>query len=159
MLKKNKFLLIILFAILSGFGRSYVMKNINNVLNHTLNGVPNYARSEFHFLQNLSSNELYSLKWLLTIVWTIYFLIFTYLSIKLIFPQRKQHLKAVVYGYTALVIVSTIIYLKGYFTNDIGGVYNTVRNIMGIAQSFIPLMVFYLIFKFMLNDNDYSERK
>jgi hypothetical protein len=146
--RKVKIILIIVLAILSGFARDYVMVNINWVIKHLTLGAPNYAQKLFNPLLNWNVSNLITLKWILTFVFTGYFFCLTYYSIKYIFNNNKLALTYVKGFYALLIIVSIIIYGFGYLTNSVNEIYTTVRTIMGIIQSFIPLMMLYLFIKF-----------
>jgi len=151
-LKKAFLLLLIL---LSGFGREYVMVNINWVIKHLTLGAPNYAQAFFNPLLSWDVRELDLLKWILTIVFTVYFLILTYILIKTLFPEEKTYHKITLLSYSLLVLAAGVVFVIGFITKTGKELYSTVRTLMGVAQSFLPLMVLYLLFKFMPNKNDH----
>jgi hypothetical protein len=156
---RSAIIVVIVVALLSGFLRQYVMVNINWVLKHLTLGAPNYSQSEFSFLLSWSPKEINFLKWGLTVMWSFYFFGITCLGVRYIFPNRSDLLKVTYRGYSGLIAIAGMIYVVGYLSSGVVNVYDAVRALMGIAQSFIPLMVFYLVFKFMLNENDYSEKE
>ena len=82
MKNKQRVILLLIIIVLSGFGRDFIMVNINLVIKHLFLGAPNYSQSFFDPLLNWSWNDLNRLKWLLTIVFTIYFYGITYFLIK-----------------------------------------------------------------------------
>ena len=149
-MKKNKGLIVFLIVliILSGFGREYVMKNINWVVKYLTQGGGFWAQSMFKPLLNWSLKELTFLKWGLTILFTLYFYALTFTLVKLIF-NTKYYLKLTTLTFIAIFLISFVVYVFGYMINDVQIVYPTVRNLMGLLQSFIPFMVLYLVFKFM----------
>lgn len=153
-MKKNKILitLLIIITVLSGFGREYIMKNINWVIKYLTQGGANYAQSEFHFLTNWSNSELNILKWCLTIFFTLYFFLLTYISIKKIFPSDRRYQILTIGFYIVVLVLSGSVYLAGWLFGVLNDVYHVTRTLMGVAQSFIPLMVFYLLFRFMSNE-------
>ena len=146
--RKIKIILIVIIAILSGFGRDYIMVNINWIIKHLTLGAPNYAQSFFNPLLNWEVSNLIILKWLLTLVFTLYFFALTFYSIKYIFNNNKSAPVYVKSFYGILIIASVLIYGFGYLFNSVNSVYTTVRTIMGILQSFIPLMMLYLFIRF-----------
>ncbi len=135
------------------------MYNINWVLKHLTSGAPNYAQSEFLFLVSWTPSQILMLKWGLTIFWTLYFFFFTRISIKSVFKQRIIFLRIINLSYLGMVSISGAIYVIGLTFFEIKDIYAAVRTLMGVAQSFIPLMIFYLLFKFMLNENDYPKKE
>jgi magnesium-transporting ATPase (P-type) len=78
---------------------------------------------------------------------TVYFFSLTYVIIKQKF-QNKIYTNYVIMFYLALIIGAAIIYGLGFVTNSSQNVYTSTRNLIGIAQSFIPLMIVYLIIKY-----------
>ncbi len=148
MSKKVKIALLLILIILSGFGRDYIMVNINWIIKHLTLGAPNYAQSFFNPLLHWSHSKLILLKWGLTFVFTTYFFVLTYYTIQLIFNNDKVFLNYVKGFYMILIIIAAIIYGLGYIFNSVDLVYTSTRTIMGVLQSFVPLMMLYLIFKF-----------
>ena len=124
------------------------MVNINWVIKHLTLGSPNYAQPFFNPLLHWSYSKLILLKWVLTLVFTTYFFVLTYYAIQLIFNKNKACLNYVKGFYLLLIIIAAIIYGLGYIFNSVDLVYTSTRTIMGILQSFVPLMMLYLIFKF-----------
>jgi hypothetical protein len=157
---KNKPLNIILVIVIliSGFGREYLMVNINWILNHLSVGAPNYAQDFFNPLLNWTVSEINKLKWVLTIVFTTYFFTLTYFLIRSLYPANKKYQKITIFTYFLIVLVSGIVFVFGYVSGTGQELYPTVRTLMGLAQSFIPLMILYLLFKFMPNENGTPKR-
>lgn len=150
---KFKIVLLVVLTLLSGFGRDYIMVNINWVIKHLTLGAPNYAQTFFNPLLNWDISNLIALKWILTVVFTFYFFGLTFYSIKNIFSNNKTALTYVKGFYILLIVFSFIIYSIGYVFNSVNAIYPTVRTIMGILQSFIPLMMLYLFIKFGVKRN------
>lgn len=150
-MKKNKpnIILLLLLIILSGFGREYIMVNINWVIKHLTLGAPNYSQSFFSPLIKWKVTDINNLKWLLTILFTLYFFVLTFLLIKLLYPTNKKYHKITVLSYSMIVLTSAFVYIVGYLLGFSNELYPTVRTLMGIGQSFIPLMIFYLLFRFI----------
>lgn len=149
MKKKQLVIFLLIIIVLSGFGREYIMVNINLVIKHLSLGAPNYSQSFFYPLLDWQLVDLDKLKWLLTILFTFYFFGLTYFLIKAIFPANKKYHKITVLFYLIIVLLSGFVFVAGYISGYTNEVYRTVRTLMGIVQSFIPLMILYLLFKFI----------
>jgi hypothetical protein len=147
MTKKAKLILLVTLIVISGFFREFVMININWIIKHLTQGNPNFAQPIFNPLLNWDVSNLILLKWLLTMFFTVYFFSLTYVIIKQKF-QNKIYTNYVIMFYLALIIGAAIIYGLGFVTNSSQNVYTSTRNLIGIAQSFIPLMIVYLIIKY-----------
>jgi len=149
-MRKNKILIISLIVLLvfSGFGREFIMKNINWVIKYLMQGGGYWAQSMFNPLLEWHVDELTNLKWGLTLLFSVYFYVITFVLIKLIF-NNKYYSKLTNLTYLTIFIISFLVYSYGYLINNIPLIYDTVRNLMGLLQSFIPFMILYLAFKFM----------
>jgi len=145
--KKYLKLILILALIFSGFGRDYLMVNINWIIKHLTLNAPNYAQQFFQPLIHWKVPNLMLLKWILTAVFTAYFYGLTYLLIQLVFV-KKIYLKYVRNTYAIIIVISALIFVFGFLTNNSTQIYPAVRTLMGMAQSFIPFMVLYLLLKF-----------
>jgi hypothetical protein len=146
---KNKVLLTLI--ILSGFGREFVMVNINWIKKHITEGAPSYAQDLFNPLLLWSPQNIENLKWVLTIFFTLFFFLLTYALLKNIYPTNKQYHRITIIVYLMIIVASAFVYLIGLLIGVSNEVYTTVRTLMGIGQSFVPLMVLYLLFRFMPN--------
>ena len=148
MSKKIKIGVLVTIIVLSGFGRDYIMVNINWIIKHLTLGAPNYAQTFFNPLLNWKISNLILLKWVLTLIFTMYFFSLTYFSVKLIFKTNPLGLQYVKGFYFLLIIISIVLYGIGYMFNIQQAIYPTVRTLMGVLQSFIPLMLIYLFIRF-----------
>ena len=148
MSKKIKIGVLVTIIVLSGFGRDYIMVNINWIIKHLTLGAPNYAQTFFNPLLNWKVSNLILLKWVLTLIFTMYFFSLTYFSVKLIFKTNSIALQYVKGFYFLLIIISIVLYGIGYMFNIQQAIYPTVRTLMGVLQSFIPLMLIYLFIRF-----------
>ncbi len=148
MSKKIKIGVLVTIIVLSGFGRDYIMVNINWIIKHLTLGAPNYAQTFFNPLLNWKISNLILLKWVLTLIFTMYFFSLTYFSVKLIFKTNSIALQYVKGFYFLLIFTSIVLYGVGYMFNIQQAIYPTVRTLMGVLQSFIPLMLIYLFIRF-----------
>lgn len=130
-----------------GFLRDYLFYNINWIYLTLINGRRNAARREFYFLLEWKPQEIIQLKWFLTVLFYILFAGLTCYFIHHFF-RKKEFLKISIGFYLGIFLLSGIIYSFGYFSGFDKELYPIIRTLMGIAQSFMPLMVLFVIFKF-----------
>ena len=135
---------IALFAFL-GFSREFVFVNINSQLytlyyHHSTYTLP-YSLS---LLSDCSYSTLYFLKYPLTCVYFIAFLLTGFFAVKVICGSKKNA-KWVIYIYALLLVLSGISMAYNYLVNNqwSGDEYSFSRWLMGIAQS--PLVAFFTI--------------
>jgi len=130
-----------------GFLRDYLFYNINWIYLTLVNGRANSARPEFYALLEWSPDEIIRLKWLLTI---LFYALFAGLTCYFIYHYFKkiEYLKISVFLYLGIFLVSGILYSLGYISGLNKELYPIIRTLMGVAQSFMPLMVLFVIFKF-----------
>lgn len=147
---KIKIILLILTIVLAGFGRDFVMKNINWVIKYLTQGGTNFSQSVFNPFLNWEVSDLIRLKWGLTIGFTLLFYILTKIIIQSIFKRGNTLVKLF---YFTLIASATFIYFIGYVFGIIDTIYPTVRTIMGITQSFVPFIIIYLFLKFYSSIN------
>ncbi len=146
---RKKVIFLVVLIMVSGFGREFIMKNINWVIKYLTQGGGYWSQKMFDPLLSWSLGELEVLKWVLTIAFTIYFYSLTRLTIKLIFPNNKYFLSITTISFLSLVSISFLLTIIAWLSDCLAIFYPIIRNLMGIAQSFVPLMVLYLIFKFL----------
>jgi len=139
--------------ILLGFLREYLFANINWIYLTLTNGRMNSAREEFHFLLNWSPTEINILKFSLTALFCFLFFAFTYLIIKYFFNQ-KEYNNTVIITYISLLSIAVLLLGFGKATDLYSSLYGAIRTIMGIAQSFMPLMILALVFNFLPHIKD-----
>jgi len=107
----------------------------------------NQARDEFQFLIEWSPSEILLLKWILTAVFFLLFTSLTYLVIKIQF-ENNVYSKATLILFAGILLTSGFFYLIGALFSIQGNVYGIVRTLMGLGQSFMPLMFLFVLFKF-----------
>lgn len=146
---KNKWLVpLAVLIVLIGFLRGYIFGNVNWIYLTLVNGRMNGARYEFYFLLEWTPHQLVILKWCLTALFSALFFMLTYLFIQIAF-QSKTCNRITIFSYAALAVAALFVYIIAVVTNTIPLLYGVVRTIMGIVQSFMPLMVLYLLFRFL----------
>ncbi|MBL7899487.1 MAG: hypothetical protein JNJ99_13195 [Crocinitomicaceae bacterium] len=145
---KIKISALVVFIISLGFIRDYFFMNINWILMTITNGRRNQALDEFHFLLNWTPAEINTLKWVLTFGFSALFMSVTYLIIRMSF-QNKLFNQITVYGYLGILVFAFGLYFLSFVFGMSDNLYGIIRTIMGIAQSFMPLMILYILFKFL----------
>lgn len=148
MSKKLSLILLVVLIVLLGFLRDYLFLNINWIYLNLTTGRPNQALREFHFLLNWEVASIEKLKWFLTVLFTLLFLLNTWLVIHLAF--KKKFFNLITLGLFGLLFaVSGVLYLVAYFSDSMRDLYGIIRTLMGMAQSFMPLMILFVLFKFL----------
>ena len=148
MSKKTKLIILVILIISLGFLRDYFFMNINWIYLNLTTGRQNQALDEFHFLLNWSVGEIELLKWVLTLLFTFLFFLFTYQIIKLSF-NTKLYNRITIGTFAALFVASGGFFVIGHLVRQADTMYGIVRTLMGLAQSFMPLMILYVLFKFL----------
>lgn len=134
--------------ILLGFLRGYLFGNINWIYKTLTVNRPNAARHEFYFLLDWDPSSILILKWFLTTLFFFLFGLLTYIIIKIAFNNSVYN-KIVVLMYAGLLSISALLYVTGALIGYSIEFYHLVRTVMGLAQSFMPLMILVLIIKFL----------
>jgi len=145
--KKVKLFILVLGIVLLGFGRDYFFMNINWVYLNLTTGRPNQALDEFHFLLNWTPAKINALKWVLTFIFCAAYVLLTWLIIKISF-EEKVFSRITLFAYAGLIIFALFLYGISFFTGLSPDLYGVIRTLMGLAQSFMPLMILYILFKF-----------
>jgi hypothetical protein len=145
--KKVSVIILSALTILSGFLREYLFGNINWIYLTLTKGRMNQARDEFQFLMEWSASDIIILKWILTGVFFLLFAFLTFLVIKIQF-ENKAYSKATIVLFSGILLASGFFYLIGILFSVQGNVYGIFRTLMGLGQSFMPLMFLFVLFKF-----------
>ena len=148
MSKKTKAILLSIGIVLLGFLRGYLFDNINWVYLTLTNGRMNSARDEFMFLVEWTPSEILTLKWGLTLVFSGLFFLITYFIIKIYF-QNKSFNQTVIFLFVSLFTIAGVLFVTGKITGSSNELYGPIRAIMGMVQSFTPLMILFVLFKFL----------
>jgi hypothetical protein len=123
---QRKILIVILvaIAIALGFLRDYVFVFIN------------YSIGAGHE----NAGKLSILKWVLTLLFSILYLINTCAVLFVLF-QSKKYVRIAAWSYIFLFAISLLAAFCGYVFSSFENVYPFVRTIMGIAQSPVIMMI------------------
>lgn len=151
----SKAIVLTIGIVLLGFFREYLFVNVNWIYLTLVNGRMNGAFPEFHFLLNWSPNQILTLKWILTLLFTVIFFWLTRWIISIYFNDKK-FTKIVLYVYLAVLIMAGGLFLIGKLTGLYSSLYGGIHNLMTIAQSFMPLMMLFVLFTFFKTDKSIS---
>ena len=148
MSKKLSITLLTISIVVLGFIRGYLFGNINWIYKTLTINRPNAARHEFYFLLEWDANSILVLKWILTILFFGLYGLITYLIVKVAF-NKSIYNNIVILMYLGMLVISGCLFLTGLLFNSSVEFYHLVRTVMGIAQSFMPLMILVIIIKFL----------
>lgn len=148
MSKKTKVIFLTIGIVLLGFLREYLFVNINWIYLTLTNGRMNAARPEFQFLITWSPAEINVLKLGLTFLFSVLFFGVTYLIIKFYY-QNKKYNRIVVFTYVGITFIALLLFAAGKLTGQYDSLYGPIRSLMGMVQSFMPLMILVILFRFL----------
>ncbi len=147
-------ILIAVLTVLTGFCRDFIFKNINALLKAWDFDMDFNISPSLAFLENFEYDTLLEIKWILTFIFSILYLIISLLVIKLIFKKRK-YLMITVGTYVGITFFSIIFMAIGhFFPGTSGKMYEFARYFMGMAQSPIILMILIPAFKLSEKENN-----
>jgi exosortase F-associated protein len=153
---KRNFILIIMaiLAVLTGYLRDTVFKTINAILRAWDLDQDYFLPPFISFLQNLEYQTLVNLKWLLTLFFSLIYLILSIIIVKTLFKGNK-YLRITAFTYLGVFLVSAGFIVSGYvFKSSSEKMYEFARYLMGMAQSPIILMILIPTFKLMEKEID-----
>ena len=163
-LKIFALIFLVSFLFYSDFIRDYVFKNIQYKIHYlslfNIEGTPmadNYTDSWMEkLLEGKSITELINLKWLFTLAFTFYFLLFSIL-IPIIVYNKKRIVKYATVLYVTIFFSALIIYGLRFIYSDYNWQENTYLISLGLMhflQSSLPALLLVLGFKLHLSFND-----
>jgi len=140
MIKKVSLLFLVLFIFaFIGFSRDFLFKNTNTHLGAKLYEMEYSTHNFMDVLQNFSYWTIYSLKWIMTILFAaIYYFIQRFVLIKTVKANFVK--KWLNFMYLFLLILSALALGIGWVFGDIERGYTFSRIFMGILQSPLPIM-------------------
>lgn len=140
-------LLIIVCLLLLGFYRDFFFKNINALIQSYELNVEFSMPSHLSVFDNLEYNTLIAIKWIMTFVFSAFYLITSIITINVLF-KNKKYIRITIGVYIALILVSAIFMTLGYFIpSTYKNMYSFSRYLMGMAQSPLVLMILVPAFK------------
>ncbi len=140
--------------LLLGYYRDFVFKNINALLKALDYQIDYDMPLSLHFLGNCTYTTLLNIKWGLTLLFGIIYLVISIITIQLLFNNKKQtHITIAVY--IAITLVSALFICIGFiFKSTSETMYEFARYLMGMAQSPIILMILIPAFKLSEKENN-----
>lgn len=133
-------LITIIWVVFLGFFRDYLFVNVNYTLSYLYGErMYNYADSALEFLVDYKASTLYTLKWVLTVVFFGLYWLTGFAFIKLLY-KKNSYIWIYTIIYLALFVFAGLAYVGGDVFSDPGEGYTLARQIMGWGQSPIPLM-------------------
>lgn len=137
-----------ILVVLLGFVRDYLFGNINWIYLTLTEGRANQALDEFQFLISWSPRDINLLKWGLTFLFTALNLFGTWLIVKLAFNNRLFN-RITIVTFLSITCFALLLYTISVFIQPAPNLYGVIRTLMGIVQSFVPLMILFPLFKFL----------
>jgi len=133
-------LMAILLIVIGGF-REMIFININEQIAYNNQLIEQYRVLDiFSFLNDFNNPELGRLKWILTISFTLLFLILGIIVFRYIL-QDKLGVRWLVIAYIAAFIISAVFFLGGKLLGDSALGYTVSRVFMGALQSPFIMML------------------
>ena len=146
--KKYSFLsLIVVALVFFGFYRDFVFKKINALMKAWDNNMDYSMPPSLKFLENYEYSTLSNIKWLLTLLFTVIYLIISLFTVKVIF-NNKKYLRITIGTFAGITIVSGLFIVVGIVFHSVSEkMYEFARYLMGMVQSPITLMILIPSFK------------
>ncbi len=145
-----------LFSFILLFIIGYIRESIFLVINSVLNNYPFPYNPSYipppEYLYSLTTQELINLKWFFTLVFSLLFMLLSWLIIHFVF-NSKTYNKIVIYIYTFFISISFLIAGIGILFNCFEILYTPSRFIVGIIQSPLLVIILFSLF-FLLNQNE-----
>lgn len=140
------YILIIALLALLGFYRDFVFKNINAFLQALDYEMQYDLPPSLNFMERYEYETLVRLKWILTLLFSLIYLLISFISVRFIFGDKKFS-RITVGAYLGIILISGIFILLGMVFGNSGKMYEFARYLMGMAQSPLILMILIPIFK------------
>ncbi len=142
-----KIVAILCSLLILGYYRDFLFKTINGLLKAWYFDVDYVMPPSLSFLENYQYETLLNLKWILTLLFSILYLIVALTAVKTLFKERK-YLLITVAAYISITLFSCTFMAIGYFFHSTSEkMYEFARYFMGMAQSPVILMILIPAFK------------
>ena len=133
-MKKPIFILSLLLLFLLSYLREVTFIGLNSIIEGQEH---NYANTNLPaFLYNWPSAQLLQLKWVLTIIYSVFFAALTYCGIRIALSKAAGTWVLIVYA--LLFAAVGLLFLSALLFLDFAAVYPLLRNVIGIVHS--PLL-------------------
>jgi len=130
------------------FYRDYVFRSINALLMAWDYNMDYPIHPSLSFLKNWEYSSIVNFKWLLTILFSLLFLLLLLWTVKIVFNNKKYRNTSIA-TYIGIIVLASLFMLIGYiFTATAERMYEFARFIMGMAQSPLILMILVPTFLF-----------
>ncbi len=144
--------LIVATLIFFGFYRDFVFKSINALIRAWDDNIDYSMPTSLKFLENYEYSTLVNIKWVLTLLFAIIYLLISLFTVKILF-NNKKYLLITIGAFIGVTLVSGLFIITGMVFHSISDkMYEFARYLMGMVQSPITLMI--LIPSFKLADRD-----
>ncbi len=141
MSKFLKLLLIFIIVVIAGSLRNVVFVSLNNQISFLNGEIPdNGLLSYMEFIENYSLQTLIKLKWLFTIIYTLFYLLLGRYVLSIIFGS-KDFAQWYTIAYVLIFIFSGTLFCIGYFLGSTESMFSLARTFMGALQSPVPLLI------------------
>src|SRR5579864_8801694 len=97
--------LIIAYLLFVGFYRDFVFKNINYLMQAWDENLDFSMPSSLRFFENFEYSTLIKIKWVLTILFAIIYLVVSIITLKLLF-NNKKYSRITIFTYIGITLVS-----------------------------------------------------
>jgi hypothetical protein len=152
----KKILIIIIiggFVLFFGYLRDFIFKKINALLqawDHDLD----YSLPDFlSFLNNYQYDTIVNIKWGLTCLFWVIYLVISLITIKWLF-NKKRYIQITIAVYSGILILSALFICLGFiFPTASYKMYEFARYLMGMAQSPVILMILIPAFSIYEKEN------
>ncbi|MFL5763715.1 MAG: XrtX-associated membrane protein [Bacteroidia bacterium] len=149
--------LLLSLIILSGYFRDYIFKSINALLRAWDNDQDYFLPAPLSFLENYDYDTLVNLKWLLTLLFSLFYFLLSVWALRLLFGDHRYR-KLCLLTYAGIITISGIFIASGYmFTGISEKMYEFARYLMGMAQS--PVLLMILIPALKLSEKEKAQRR
>lgn len=137
-------LLMIILYLLAGYFRDTFFKNLNSQIDVANgNSVPFEFSAGMTFLGELTAKSLVNLKWIMTVIFTLIFLLLGIITIRL-FLKNKKNLRLLLFAYSFIFILAGIVLVTGkVFSGWEEKTFGLSRDLLHALQS--PLIIMILI--------------
>ena len=135
-----------------GFYRDFLFKNINALMQAWDAEMDYQMPSSLNFLKNYEYNTLSWFKWVLTVAFSVIYLLISIVVVRLFFNE-KIYSRITIITFCGVLLLSLFFMLMGYvFKGGATGMYSIARYLMGMAQSPVLLMILVPAFKLSKKD-------
>lgn len=134
---RNKIIIALLITlyIVSGFFREFIFLNINEQSRVTYyHATDSHLADSMKWISGLSYSTLYYSKWLLTLLFTIFFAVLAGRIIKKAFGE-KRFVRITWIAYAATFVLGLLFYLAGSLTGNTETTYDIARFLAGLTET------------------------